>query len=115
MVRLVFLCFAVIFCYATPYVYGSVQENLNTSLFVAIESGDVDLIVDQIYESEDLDAIDSLGNTALMRAAARGGLEAVKLLVEAGANIDKVTTGPSQGEKKCALTSALQHQKLLNF
>jgi ankyrin repeat protein len=71
---------------ALLFSYGFAGEK-NTSLFEAIRNGDVSFIKAHATKA-DLESRDSRGATPLMHAAAFGNVEILKLLLDAGADVN---------------------------
>ncbi len=63
-------------------------------LIEAAEEGNLDLIQQQVELDVDIDAFDSPTGTALCAAAANNQLEAAKLLIELGADLEKTDESP---------------------
>lgn len=100
---------------------GQIDQNFNESSWsMATRSGNVDLIIEHLEEGFDINTRDSQnGNTALMNVVESGNINAVELLILAGADINEVTGpykfgGPSW-PKRCALTSAFRFPEILEF
>jgi ankyrin repeat protein len=65
---------------------NSKNDNGDTALIKAVESGETELVAELITQGADPDTTNNDGNTALIVAAKSGNTELVKKLVEAGAD-----------------------------
>ena len=82
-------------------------------LIEAAEEGDLDRIREQVESGVDIDAFDFPTGTALSAAAAKNQIEAAKLLVELGADLEKTDDSPMP---KTALFKAVSkgHEEMAN-
>jgi len=96
------------------------EDAYKSSWFAVARSGNATLMEEFIDAGIDIDESDpNSGNTGLMNAVESRCLDAVKLLVSYGADINKVA-GPSKNMtsswgKRCALTSAFRFPEILEF
>lgn len=68
------------------------NEKGQTPLIIAVENGHRAFAHTLINTGADVNAFDNLGNTALMKAAMKGDLILLRLLLQNGANIDLENT-----------------------
>jgi len=72
---------------------GCASLNAADSLHNAAEVGDINAVKDHLKKGLDVNARDSVGWTALMRAVSYGHTEIVKVLIAKGADIDAAIAG----------------------
>src|SRR5438045_9357798 len=71
------------------------MTEVETRLLSAARSGDVDGIVGALKDGANVDAVDHLGQTALILVATEGNARAVQILLDAGADLEQRTNyGP---------------------
>lgn len=76
--------------YKSNYTEDVVKEKVNINdLFKAVESGNIQIVKNYVNEKQDVNIKNNSGDTPLMVASLRGNYEIVKLLLEAGANINE--------------------------
>ena len=76
------------FFLTTLWLFSSFSQAQALELFEAMQGGDPSKIAHAIQETTDIDARNEVGDTALLLAARAGNLDALTLLVEAGADIN---------------------------
>jgi hypothetical protein len=83
-----------------------------TAKYSAIKSGDLRGLASLVNQDHDLEATSSNGTTLLMRAAKVGNLEATRLLLACGANVQ---AADNQGRTPLAIALEEKHWKVVSL
>lgn len=86
-----------------------------TLLQVAACEGDLDLLRLLICHGADLDRRNKYGEVALGYACSWGQLEAVKILVEAGADVNPIEADPATGYRNTPLDCTRQYPEIAAY
>ncbi|HCR37847.1 MAG TPA: hypothetical protein DIU37_06815, partial [Opitutae bacterium] len=83
-----FKCVVLFFVSLLVFLNFANANELNTDLFSALNSGDLEIVEQQLSHGANVNAADKYGRTPLYRAVSRGYLEMVSLLLSHGADVN---------------------------